>query len=395
MSRRESIARAGGVLLIDVGGSGGVSDYTGELARALSAIGWRVQLATARDHGFELPPEIAVHRVYAYVRGRRPAARLARRIGLARIVNGIAHLVGNALAARIARSCEIVHVQGEEWPPLGAALMLMLRAARRPMIYTMHNTFERGAHSYERTNNLIRRGAAAMIVHSENDLRSLPASQAAKTSVIPHGEYGRVATRSGPAPDRGACREQLGVGERELLALMFGQLRPDKGLSDLLRAAIDLPGLRIVAAGEDHGAVEEVAGLREDPRLRDRVSVMPGFVADETAARLFAACDLVALPYHRASASGVLLLAYGHARPVVIYPIGGLPEYVRAGETGWICARADPGALTEELRAIAAEGRAECARRGELAAHFAQEQLGWGAIARATASTYERTRRLA
>jgi hypothetical protein len=50
----------------------------------------------------------------------------------------------------------------------------------------------------------------------------------------------------------------------------------------------------------------------------------------------------VALPYARAGASGVLLLAYGAARPVVAYPVDGLAEAVVDGETGWLCARPIP-----------------------------------------------------
>ena len=81
-------------------------------------------------------------------------------------------------------------------------------------------------------------------------------------------------------------------------------------------------------------------------------------------ARLFAAADVAALPYHAASASAVLSLAYGFARPVVVYPVGGLPEAVVEGETGWICARAEPGALADVLADVVAVGPRERERRG-------------------------------
>ena len=48
-----------------------------------------------------------------------------------------------------------------------------------------------------------------------------------------------------------------------------------------------------------------------------------GYLEMEEAAQLFAATDTVALPYAVASQSGVLLLAYGFSRPVVIYPSAG------------------------------------------------------------------------
>ena len=68
------------------------------------------------------------------------------------------------------------------------------------------------------------------------------------------------------------------------------------------------------------------------------------------AAQLFAAADAVVLPYEVASQSGVLLLAYGFQRPVVVYPVGGLLEAVIDGETGWICARSDVEALRDDAR---------------------------------------------
>ena len=93
------------------------------------------------------------------------------------------------------------------------------------------------------------------------------------------------------------------------------------------------------------------------------------------AARLFAAADTVALPYQVASQSGVLLLAYGFRRPVVVYPVGGMAEAVIDGETGWICARSDAEALVAALAASVEAGPEECLRRGE-----AGERLASGAL---------------
>ena len=120
------------------------------------------------------------------------------------------------------------------------------------------------------------------------------------------------------------------------------------------------------------------------------MTVREGFLDMSEAAKLFAAADTVALPYTAASQSGVLLLAYGFHRPVVVYPVGGLVEAVRDGETGWICARADAGALADALAAAARAGWPECRRRGEAGARFAEERFSWAAIARQTGELYRR-----
>ncbi|HSZ05103.1 MAG TPA: glycosyltransferase family 4 protein [Solirubrobacteraceae bacterium] len=380
------------VLMVEEGGIGGVASYTDALAGAIAAAGWDVRLATGRDHARDRPAGVQVHPIFPYVRGRSPLGRLVRAVRLSRAVNGAGHLAADAMVAGLARAADVVHVQGEEWPPLGAALALMLRASGRPFVYTPHNTFDRGGRSYTRAHDLIRGAAARIVVHSEYDRSVLPAWQAAKTVVIPHGEYGHLACAadaSAGAADPASARARLGIGEGELVALLFGQLRPDKGVRDLLEAAAQVDGVRVLLAGEDNGALGTVAGLLREERLRERVLVRPGYVPAARMGELFAAADVVALPYHRASASGVLLLAYGFARPVLAYPTGGLPEYVVDGQTGWICDGADPAALARSLRAVLAAGREQCRARGRAALRYSDERFAWDPIARRTTALYE------
>jgi glycosyltransferase involved in cell wall biosynthesis len=376
--------RARRVLLIEEGGVGGVAEYTAELAAALAGAGWDVHVATARDHRYPPAAGVTIHRLFAYVRGRGRLASALRRRGLSRPANGLLHLAGSLLAVRLARRCAVVHVQSEEWPPLGALQAVLLRATGRRFAYTPHNTFDRGERTYRRSHALIRRCAGRIVVHSAHDRAVLPARAAAKAVVIAHGEYGGLARRGAPDTDPAAARAAIGAAEEELVVLLFGQLRPDKGVRDLLLAARDVAGVRVVLAGEDQGALTGAADLLGT----DRTIVREGFVPAHEAGRWFAAADVVALPYRRASASGVLLLAYGYGRPAVAYPVGGLPEYVVDGETGWLCETADPPGLARALRAIVAAGRDGCRARGAAGRAMAEERFGWPAVARATVEIY-------
>ena len=107
-------------------------------------------------------------------------------------------------------------------------------------------------------------------------------------------------------------------------------------------------------------------------------------------ARVFAAADLVALPYRRASQSGVLYLSYGFGRMVAAYPVGGLTEAVIPGVTGWICDEASPRALARALEDARALGRPELHRLGEATRVWAEQKYDWGRIARETENVYER-----
>ena len=377
------------VLVVEEGGFGGVAEYTDELTRALPSVGWEVDLVTATENSYAPAGGVATHGLFPYVRGRTSLGRAIRRAGLSKAVNGLTHLAANVAAMRIARRCEIVHVQGGEWPPLGAVQALLVRATGRPLVWTPHNTFDRGARSYVRSRALIERCAARIVIHAEHDREALSVAAGSKAVVIAHGEYGGLARRGVSLLDRPTARAAVGASDDELVALLFGQLRPDKGVADLLEAAAGVRGVRVVLAGEDKGALSQVGDLLADRRLHGRVVVLDEFVSPSRAGELFAAADVCALPYHRASASGVLLLAYGYGVPVVVYPVGGLPEYVVDGETGWICARPDPLALVERLRAIVAAGPTARRARGDAARRLADERYAWDQIAWRTAAMYQ------
>ena len=87
--------------------------------------------------------------------------------------------------------------------------------------------------------------------------------------------------------------------------------------------------------------------------------------------------------------SVVLLLAYGFARPVIIYPAGGMVEAVVDGETGWICSDSSVEALAAALLDSARVGHEECARRGQRGRELANERFSWPVIARRTGALYE------
>jgi glycosyltransferase involved in cell wall biosynthesis len=374
------------VLVIEQGGRGGVADYTAALVAALAEHGMAVDLATARDHRYPDAPGVIVHRSFRYLRDDSPVGRVLRRARLGRVGNGVLFLAAIPRLVALARGADVVHTEGWEDLRLGVVAVAALRAAGATVVQTEHNTFERAA-SLEGTRRILARLTARTIVHAQADVPRAYASERGHTIVIPHGEYGGLA-RTGGDGDRAAARAALGIPDGAPAVLLFGQLRADKGLGDLLRAARAVPELHVIIAGEDLGAPTAEAAQLAAPELAGRVHLRAEFVPMADAADLFAAADAVVLPYPRASQSGVLLLAYGFSRAVVAYPVGGLAEAVQDGETGWLCARPDPEALADALREVVAAGPQECARRGVAGRRLAETRFAWDAIAERTCEVY-------
>jgi glycosyltransferase involved in cell wall biosynthesis len=288
-------------------------------------------------------------------------------------------------SVRLARRCRVVHLQGGIWFPLAALEMALFRLAGARVVHTPHNSFAR-RRMEGGVRGLMEALASTTIVHTEADLPVLRHPE--RAAVIPHGEYSGLA-RSVPAASRERAREALGLPAGALVAMVFGQLRADKGIGDAARAVAAVPELRLLVAGEDIGGLQAAAAELADERLGDRLTVREGYLPMAAAAECFAAADLTILAYEQASQSGVLMLSYGFSTPVVVYPVGGLGDAVVDGETGWVCARADAAALEEALRQVAEAGAEECRRRGEAGARLADERYSWDAIARRTLAVYD------
>jgi glycosyltransferase involved in cell wall biosynthesis len=386
-SALEAAKRRGTLLVEQRGLASGVTDYTAELARALADRGWRVDIATAPDHEYPDQPGVVVHGIFKYVNDASAVGQLLRRARMKKVVNGLRFLLATPKVMRLTRRAGVVHVQGWEFTPLGVIMMAAIRLAGGTVVQTPHNTFERGRSSFRRSNKALATMSACTIVHTRADVANLKQPALSRAVVIPHGEYGGLARKGGSA-DRSEARAELGLAEGVPTTLMFGNLREDKGVRDLVEAVRLVPDLHVLIAGKEVGGLASAADSLAAPELAGRVTIRDGFIPIDEAARLFAATDTVSLPYKLASQSGVLLLAYGFERPVIVYPIGGLAEAVEDGESGWVCDRAEIDELADKLRASAEVGWEECRRRGLVGARLAEERYSWTEIARLTENVY-------
>jgi len=111
--------------------------------------------------------------------------------------------------------------------------------------------------------------------------------------------------------------------------LFFGRIDNYKGLSILWRIAKLFPKQRFVVAGKGKNK------YLEKMKKLDNVTVYNQFISNKEIINLFKGAKLTLLPYLCATQSGVIILSYSHATPVVTFSVGCLNEYV-TNEIGWI-----------------------------------------------------------
>jgi glycosyltransferase involved in cell wall biosynthesis len=150
------------------------------------------------------------------------------------------------------------------------------------------------------------------------------------------------------------ARNLLGVSLEQEMILFFGFIREYKGLKHLLRAmpriAEKRPAARLFAVGEFfENNKSEYLALMETLDCNPFVTLVDGYVPDHEVEKYFAACDMVVLPYESATQSGIAQIAYDFGKPVISTNVGGLPEVIIDGNTGYLVPPKDTRALAEAV----------------------------------------------
>jgi glycosyltransferase involved in cell wall biosynthesis len=116
-----------------------------------------------------------------------------------------------------------------------------------------------------------------------------------------------------------------------------------------LNKVIDDYTLMIV--GECYEDEKKYIDMIEQNGIQNNVYTHFSFVSDEDVGTYFSASDVVVLPYKTASQSGIVQIAYHFDTPVIVSNVGGLPEIVDEGKTGY-SVNPDPDSFAEAIQSF-------------------------------------------
>ena len=195
-----------------------------------------------------------------------------------------------------------------------------------------------------------------------------------RITVIPNGVD---TARFGPAPGGGVAASASEAARRSAAAPLIGSvgcLAPRKDYGTLLEALALLARrgrefeVLLVGDGAERGTLESQAralGLAGRVRFAGERSDVE---------RLLPTMDVFVLSSREEGIPNALLEAMASGRPVVATAVGGTPEIVAAGESGWLVPPASPGPLADALEE-ALSNPVEAARRGATARRVAVDEL--------------------
>lgn len=169
---------------------------------------------------------------------------------------------------------------------------------------------------------------------------------AGKCVVIENGLPESAFSVSGD-PER--LRRELGLAPDDLVVGTAGRFEPQKGLHDLMRAAVrvvkQVPRVQFVLMGEG-SLLPSIRELRDRLGLQDRVR-LPGEI--EQAASFYSAFDVFVLSSLWESLPYSLLEAMAAGNAIVATRVGGVPDALVQDESGLLVPPADPEALADAL----------------------------------------------
>ncbi len=271
---------------------------------------------------------------------------------------------------------DLLHVQWWSLPlsPIYMIICLGFKLRRKPVVFTVHNVQSHDRHIlYRFVTRIVLRLGACFIVHSKPHKAQLIKYYNIPPERVIQIHHGPLDFHVQNDMDRDLARREMGFHSKEKIILLFGTIRPYKGVDTALKAfakvVARIPEARLVIAGKLWESWERYERLIEELEIGNNIKTYLRYVPSGEVWRFFAASDLVILPYHHFDAqSGAGATAISFRKPMIVSDVGGLPELVV--DRRYVVAAKNPAALARTI--------VNCMQNSD---QFAQMSAGAGTIA--------------
>ena len=321
----------------------------------------------------------------------RVAGRLSK-LGLPRSMQlafkGLDHIWSMTKLLRLLRqeNPDIIHFQ---WLPLPFVDKRLLSRFRQvaPLILTVHDT---NPFNGDPSSRIQAHGVSEcfpkfdrLFVHTQQGVKRLLAHgiPERKLILLPHGR-----------PDKSGVRRDADTMQSSLTFLLFGKIKPYKGVDVLIEAFSRLPSslrqqARVRIVGKPYMDLSKFHQLIDSHGIAEQVSIEPTFIADADVPSLFGPGVISVFPYRELEASGVLSQALGFGRPVIASTVGVFSETLQDGVQGHLVPPDDVDSLTAAM-AHMIEDRDFTAGCARAAVTLYDQSEDWLKVAQRTAETY-------
>lgn len=139
--------------------------------------------------------------------------------------------------------------------------------------------------------------------------------------------------------------------EGRVLVGCLGRIEPYKDI-DTLITAFELISSRNLPADLIIAGRGEISDKAQGAIKKLNVRIENKWLGADEMTSIARACDIIVVPYKKASQSGVIALALALGKPVIATNVGGLPEQIDNNISGLIVPPNDPHALAEAIESL-------------------------------------------
>lgn len=289
---------------------------------------------------------------------------------------------------------ELLHAQWWSLPlaAIYGCLCGIFKLRGKPVVMTVHNVLSHDrSRIYQAASHLLFKMGDHFIVHTEKNRRQLISCygiRSGKVSVIAHGSLDFQVRRQ---IDPLAVRKELGIAANKKVVLLFGAIRPYKGVDTAIEAFSEViknvPDAVLLIAGKTWHSWEPYRQMIERLAIEKDVRAHIDYVPSGAVYKYFESADLVILPYERFdSQSGVGSTAVSFRKPMIVSNVGGLPDLVP--DRRWVVPPRSPAALAQAIT--------DCLTGPTLLSRMAADSetvaagLNWHDIADKTTAIYDK-----
>ncbi len=199
-----------------------------------------------------------------------------------------------------------------------------------------------------------------------------------KPVVVPNGvDIARFSPRLDSA-ERQRVRTQLGYQESDVIIITTSRLTLKNAVDDLIKSLISLPAnYKVLIAGEGADRTS-LDALVEANALHKRVTFL-GTRSQQELPQLLQCADVFCRPSLSEGLGISFLEALASGLPIIATPVGGIPDFLREGETGVFCQPRDPASIAKAVLRIQQEPglRQKLIQQGE---ELVKKEYAWEGI---------------
>lgn len=177
-------------------------------------------------------------------------------------------------------------------------------------------------------------------------------------------------------------RNELSLDENNKIIVHTGRLNYKNALDDVIKALQYLPQdvkFLLVGDGEE---LDKLKNLSNKLKVEDRV-IFKEFIPHEQMVKYLKMADIFIRPSLSEGLGISFLEAMAVEVPVIATPVGGIPDFLTDGKTGWFCEVRNPKSIAEKIKYVLGDkNKVKVNKVIDNARQMVEEKYNWDKIAK-------------